>query len=50
MLKSRKIKCLVSSVLRELDHNLCRRMFRIIYPLSFIPQVMNKDTLNQKVC
>lgn len=26
--------CRMTSVLRELDHNLCGRMFRVIYPLS----------------
>lgn len=29
--------CLMTSVLRELDHNLCGRMFRVIYSLSFTP-------------
>lgn len=38
----------ISFVLRELNHHLGRRMFRTIYPFSFILLVTNKYTLNQK--
>lgn len=48
VLESRKIKCLMSSVRRELDHNLCGRMFKIVYPFLLTPLITNKYTLNQK--